>query len=127
MGTPAGVRARRPVSNGVKWRAYGLITPAVLAVSFAIALTGFDAIGPIGLTLAFLYFVLWMFVGADIFAQWRPERSRRKLPPRPAPGLGGQASLALRAQDPSAATAMLGWQPRADRLGSSCMAVRSSR
>ncbi|MBV9205289.1 MAG: DUF1707 domain-containing protein [Actinobacteria bacterium] len=91
-GTHAGVRPRRPVSNGIKWGAYGFITPAILAVSAAIALTGFDAIGAMGLTFAFLYFVLWMFVGGDIFAQWRRKRSRRKLPPRPAAGLGGQAS-----------------------------------
>lgn len=84
VGTPAGVRGRRPAGNGIKWGVYGFITPAILVVSAAIARTGFDAIGPIGLTLAFLYFVLWMFVGADIFAQWRQKRSRTKRPPRPA-------------------------------------------
>jgi uncharacterized protein DUF1707 len=84
IGTPADVRPRRPVSNGIKWGAYGFITPAILAVSVAIALAGFEAIAAIGPMLAFLYFVLWMFVGADIFAQWRRKRSLRKLPPRPA-------------------------------------------
>jgi Domain of unknown function (DUF1707) len=34
-GSPTRVPARRPVSNGVKWGAYGFITPAILAISFA--------------------------------------------------------------------------------------------
>jgi len=106
--TPIGVRPRRPVSNGIKWGAYGFITPAILVVCFAIALTGFDAIGEIGLTLASLYFILWMFVGADIFAQWRRKSSRRTLPPRPAPGLGGQTS------QPGGSAASAGQLPRAD-------------
>jgi len=78
--TPAGARLRRPVSNGIKWGAYGFITPAILAVSVAIDLAGFEAVAAIGPTLAFLYFVLWTFVGADIFAEWRRKRTRGKLP-----------------------------------------------
>ena len=55
------------MSRGVKWRAYGLITPAILASAATIAiLSGSDAAGGVAMmtamTLAFLYFVLWLFV-----------------------------------------------------------------
>lgn len=89
---PAGVQPRRPMSRGVKWGAYGLITPAILAAAATIAiLSGSDAAGGVAMMLAFLYLVLWLFVGADLLGQWRKERSRGQFPPRPAqarePGL----------------------------------------
>jgi hypothetical protein len=52
------------------------------------------------MTIAFLYFVLWLFVGADLLGQWRKERSRRESPPWPAPSADGQLS-----QRPAAASA----------------------
>ena len=44
------------------------------------------------MTIAFLYFVFWLFVGADLLGQWRKERSRRQSPPRSALDAGGQPS-----------------------------------
>lgn len=94
----ARVQLRRPVNRGVKWGAYGLVTPAILASAAAVSvLSGSDAIAMPAMTIAFLYFVLWLFVGADLFAEWRKERSRGQSPPRSGPSAGGQPSQRLAA------------------------------
>jgi hypothetical protein len=87
----ARVQPRRPVNRGIKWSAYGLVTPAILAAAAAVAnLSGSDAVGAAvmmtAMTIVFLYVVLWLFAGADLLGQWRKERSRRQSPPRPAHG-----------------------------------------
>jgi hypothetical protein len=81
-----------------------LITPAIFAAAAAVAvLSGSDAVGgaaaETAVTIAFLYFVLWLFVRADLLGEWRKERSRRQPPPRPAPSAGGRPS-----QRPAAAS-----------------------
>jgi len=81
----ARVQSRRPVNRAVKWGANGLITPAIFAAAFVVAvLSGRDAImGPALLTattIAFPYFVFWLFVGVNLLGEWRKERSHRRPP-----------------------------------------------
>jgi hypothetical protein len=92
---PARVGPRRPVNGGVKWGAYGLITPAVVAPAYAVGvLFGSNVIAilaaAVAFTFAFLYFAVWLLYGAvmlwewlfedDWFWLWRRERCRK--PPR---------------------------------------------
>ena len=49
------------------------------------------------MTIAFLYFMLWLFGRADLLGERPEERSRRELPPRPAPSADGQLSQRLAA------------------------------
>jgi len=64
LGVSATSGIRKTDSQGVKWGADGLIMPAILP---AAVLSGSDAAGgvavTIDMTIAFLYFVLWLFVG----------------------------------------------------------------
>jgi hypothetical protein len=63
--------SRRPVSNAVRWGVSGLVTPAVMAAAFALdALPGDGRYGPVAFVMAFVYFVFWMSVGADLLWQW---------------------------------------------------------
>ena len=62
---------RRPVSNAVRWSTSGLFTPAVLAAAFALASLGGDGrYEAVGFVIAFVYFVFWLSVGADMLWQW---------------------------------------------------------
>ena len=68
---PARGRSRR-VSNAARWGASGLVTPAILAIAFALnSLPGNDrALGPIAFVITFVYFVFWLSVGTDMLWQW---------------------------------------------------------
>lgn len=79
VGIPAGPAvalppARKPsrrVSDAVRWGASGFVTPAILAIAFALnSLPGNRALGPVTFVIAFVYFVFWMSVGADMLWQW---------------------------------------------------------
>ena len=61
---PARGRSRR-VSNAARWGASGLVTPAILAIAFALnSLPRNDrALGPVAFVITFVYFVFWLFGG----------------------------------------------------------------
>ncbi len=62
---------RRQVSNAVRWSTSGLFTPAVLAAAIASAPLGGDGrYEAVGFVIAFVYFVFWLSVGADMLWQW---------------------------------------------------------
>ena len=62
---------RRQVSNAVRWSTSGLFAPAVLAAAFALATLGGDGrYEAVGFVIAFVYFVFWLSVGADMLWQW---------------------------------------------------------
>ena len=62
---------RRQASNAVRWGTSGLFMPTILVTAFALASQrgdgGFEAVG---LVVAFVYFVFWLSVGADMLWQW---------------------------------------------------------
>jgi len=90
---PARVQSRRPVNKAVKWGAKGFITPAIPAAAFAIFhLAGMGDVWVVAVPIALIYFLFWLSVGADLFWDWCRKRSGGRLPPRPAPSAGGQAS-----------------------------------
>ena len=61
----------RQVSNAVRWGTSGLFMPAILAATFALAsLRGDGGFEAVGLVIAFVYFVFWLSVGADMLWQW---------------------------------------------------------
>jgi Domain of unknown function (DUF1707) len=70
--------ARRPrkapgwrVSNAVRWGASGFVTPVILAAAFAVgSLPGGGGYGAVAFVVAFVYFVFWLSVGADMLWQW---------------------------------------------------------
>jgi hypothetical protein len=62
---------RRRLSNAARWGASGLITPAILAVAFVIAsVPGDGGFGAVAFLIAFVYFMSWLSVGADLLWQW---------------------------------------------------------
>ena len=76
---PAGLagtrRTREPrqlrVGNVVKWGTSGFITPAILAAAFAFgSLHGDGGYAALALVIAFVYFMLWLSVGADMLWEW---------------------------------------------------------
>lgn len=81
---PVRARARPPVGKVVAGAALIVPPPAMVAVTF---LTGSDfLVGPTALVVVF-FFMAWIVAGAQMFASWHGNRSRRgQLPPRPAPG-----------------------------------------
>lgn len=72
---PAGVAAvpppRKRMSSAGRWCASGSLTPAILAVGYAFAsqprYTGY---GALVIAIAFIYFVRWLAVGADMLWEW---------------------------------------------------------
>jgi len=61
----------RQMSNAVRWGTSGLFMPAILAATFALAsLRGDGGYEAVGLVIAFVYFVFWLSVGADMLWQW---------------------------------------------------------
>jgi hypothetical protein len=63
--------SRRRVSNAVRWGTSGFVTPAILAVAFTFAsIPGGGPAGAAACVIAFLYFVFWMSVGAEMLWQW---------------------------------------------------------
>jgi hypothetical protein len=68
---PPGKSPRRQASHAVRWGASGLFMPAILASAFALAsLHGDGGFEAVGLVIAFVYFVFWLSVGADMLWQW---------------------------------------------------------
>ena len=62
---------RRQASNAIRWGTSGLFMPAILAAAFALAsLRGDGGFEAVGLVVAFVYFVFWLSVGADMLWQW---------------------------------------------------------
>jgi len=62
---------RRPMSNAVRWGASGFITPAILATAFVVAsLRGDGGYGAVAFLIAFVYFMCWLSVGADLLWEW---------------------------------------------------------
>lgn len=62
---------RRQANNAVRWGTSGLVMPTILVAAFALASQrgdgGYEAVG---LVVAFVYFVCWLSVGADMLWQW---------------------------------------------------------
>jgi len=72
-GLDEGPRPRWPlrVTNAVKWGASGLITPAILAASVAVAsLPGDGGYEAAAFVIAFVYFAFWLSAGADMLWEW---------------------------------------------------------
>jgi DUF1707 SHOCT-like domain len=76
---PAGLAgAQRPrtphqvrVSNAAKWCTSGFVTPAILAAAFTfVSLRGDGGYGAMAFVIAFVYFVVWLSVGADMLWEW---------------------------------------------------------
>ncbi len=63
---------RRPMKKPVRWGAYGLITPAILAGGFAAASLDVGYVA-VAFLIAFVYFLFWLSVGADKLRQWHCE------------------------------------------------------
>ena len=63
---------RRPMKKPVRWGAYGLITPAILATGFAAASLDVGYVA-VAFLIAFVYFLFWLSVGADMLWQWHCE------------------------------------------------------
>jgi hypothetical protein len=63
--------SRRQLSHAVRWGASGLFTPVILAAAFAFAsLRGEGGYEAMAFVIAFVYFVFWLSVGADMLWQW---------------------------------------------------------
>ena len=71
-GSPPARRPPRRVSHAARWGASGFVTPAILAIAFALnSLPGNNRVfGPVAFVIAFAYFVFWMSVGTDMLWQW---------------------------------------------------------
>jgi hypothetical protein len=76
---PAGLAGTQPprkprrvrVNNAVKWGASGFVTPAILAAAFAFgSLRGDGGYGAVAFVTAFVYFMFWLSVGADMLWEW---------------------------------------------------------
>ena len=63
---------RRPMKKPVRWGAYGLITPAILAAGFAVASLDVGYVA-VAFLIAFVYFLFWLSIGADMLWQWHCE------------------------------------------------------
>lgn len=62
---------RRRVSNAARWGMSGFITPAILTAAFAFGtLRGDGGYEAVAFVIAFVYFVFWLSVGADMLWQW---------------------------------------------------------
>jgi hypothetical protein len=62
---------RRQMSNAVRWGVSGFITPAILAAAFVVAsLRGDGGYGAVAFLIAFVYFMCWLSVGADLLWEW---------------------------------------------------------
>ena len=63
---------RRPMKKPVRWGAYGLITPAILAAGFAAASLNAGYVA-VAFLVAFVYFLFWLSIGADMLWEWHCE------------------------------------------------------
>ena len=64
--------ARRPARRAARWGAYGFVTPAILAVGFAVASQD-GGYGAVAFLIAFVYFLFWLSIGADLLWEWHCE------------------------------------------------------
>jgi hypothetical protein len=72
---PAGIDAvpapRKRLSGAAGWCASGSLTPAILAVGFLVVSQPRDSgFGALVFAIAFIYFVRWLAVGADMLWEW---------------------------------------------------------
>ena len=63
---------RRPMKKPVRWGVYGLITPAILAAGFAAASLDVGYVA-VAFLIAFVYFLFWLSIGADMLWEWHCE------------------------------------------------------
>jgi Domain of unknown function (DUF1707) len=62
---------RRQASNAVRWGTSGLFVPTAIAAALALASRGGDGrYEAMGFVIAFVYFTVWLSVGADMLWQW---------------------------------------------------------
>jgi hypothetical protein len=63
--------SRRRVSNAVRWATSGFIIPAILAAAFVVGSLRDDGrYAAVAFVVAFVYFVFWLSVGADMLWEW---------------------------------------------------------
>ena len=66
---PASPLRRR--SNAVRWGASGFLTPAIIAAAFVVAsVRGAGAYEVVGFLIAFVYFMFWLSIGANMLWEW---------------------------------------------------------
>lgn len=64
----------RRVSSAARWGTSGFLTPAILAAAFACtSLRGDGKYGVVFFVIAFVYFMCWLSVGADMLWEWHCE------------------------------------------------------
>ncbi len=63
---------RRPMKKAARWGAYGFVTPAILAVAFAVVSQD-GGYGAMAFLMAFVYFLFWLSIGADMLWEWHCE------------------------------------------------------
>jgi hypothetical protein len=96
-GTPARVWPRPPLGKVVAGAALIVPPPAMAGLAF---LTGSREVAIAAALVVVIFFMAWMVAGAQLLANWHDKRTRRRLPPGPAPGAGGQASRPLPSAGP---------------------------
>lgn len=73
-GIPAAQPPRKPprrrMTNAARWGTSGFITPAILAVAFALGSLSNGGSAAVAFVVAFVYFVFWLSVGADMLWEW---------------------------------------------------------
>jgi hypothetical protein len=68
---PPGRPPRRQVSNAARWGTSGLFVPTAVAAALVLATRGGDGgYEAMGFVIAFVYFIFWLSVGADMLWQW---------------------------------------------------------
>ena len=75
----ARAQPRQRMGKAVAWCAWGLITPALLAVTFAVPTptpTDNQPIGKILSLVTVVYFIAWLVAGAQMLGTWHQQRSR---------------------------------------------------
>jgi Domain of unknown function (DUF1707) len=76
---PARAQPRQPAGKAVVWSAFGVITLALLAATFAVPSPTPTDDNPIGLILflvTVVYFTAWLVAGAQMLGTWHQQRSR---------------------------------------------------
>jgi Domain of unknown function (DUF1707) len=74
---PARARPRPPADQAATWSAWGLVTPALIAVVLAIGhlTAGSKAAEAILALVTLVYFIAWLVIGAEILLAWHRLRS----------------------------------------------------
>jgi hypothetical protein len=92
---PARVRPRPPADQAVAWCAWGLITPALIAVVLAIGdptPTDSKPIEAILSLVTMVYFIAWLVIGATMLLTWYQQRRPQGAPHlmEPSPPVAGE-------------------------------------